>query len=52
MWNQILASGGDEELLRSMYDHMSTFKQWLETCSHREKGILCQRYNGFYRFAT
>ena len=51
--NQVLASGGgDEALLLSMDDHMGTFKQWLDTCSHGEIAILCQQYNGFYRFAT
>jgi hypothetical protein len=51
--NQVLANGGgDEALLRSMADHMSTFKPLLDTCSREELDLLCQRYDGFYRFAT
>jgi hypothetical protein len=35
--NQVMANGGgDEELLRSMFDHMCTFKQLLDTCSREE----------------
>ena len=45
--NQVLASGGgDEELLLSMSDHMGTFKQLLDMCSHGEIDILCQQYDG------
>ncbi len=50
--NSVVASGGgDEELLVSLYDHMGTFKQLLDTCSREEMDILCQQYDGFYRFA-
>jgi hypothetical protein len=50
--NQVVANGGgDEELLRSMSDHMGTFKQLLDTCSGEEMDLLCQQYDGFYRFA-
>jgi hypothetical protein len=50
--NQVLANGGgDEALLRSMADHMATFKQLLDICSREEMNLLCQRYDGFYRFA-
>jgi hypothetical protein len=50
--NQVVANGGgDEELLRSMADHMGTFKQLLDTCSRGEMDLLCQQYDGFYRFA-
>jgi hypothetical protein len=50
--NQVLANGGgDEALSRSMADHMSTFKQLLDTCSREEMDLLCQRDDGFYRFA-
>jgi len=31
---------------------MPTFKQWLDTCTGAEMDMLCERYNGFYRFAT
>ena len=43
--------GGDEELLVSMSDHMGTFKQLLDSCTSQEMDELCQRYDGFYRFA-
>jgi hypothetical protein len=50
--SQVVAKGrGEEELLRSMADHMSAFKQLLDTCSRGEMDLLCQRYDGFYRFA-
>jgi hypothetical protein len=50
--NQVVANGeGEEALLRSMADHMGAFKQLLDTCSRRETDLLCQRYDGFYRFA-
>jgi hypothetical protein len=46
--NQVLANcGGDEALLRSMADHMATFKQLLDTCSREEMDLFCQRYDGF-----
>lgn len=48
---QTLASGGTEELLVSLYDYMGLFKQLLETCSPQEIDTLCERYDGFYRFA-
>jgi hypothetical protein len=46
-----LASGGTEDLLVSMYDYMGLFKQLLDTCSPEDMDVLCERYNGFYRFA-
>jgi hypothetical protein len=50
--NQVIAGGGgDEALLVSMYDYMDRFKQLLETCSREEMDLLCERYDGFYRFA-
>ena len=50
--NQIIENGGDdEELLVSMYDHMGTFKQLLDSCTSGEMDELCQKYDGFYRFA-
>jgi hypothetical protein len=50
--NQVVANGGgDEELWRSMADHMGTFKQLLDTCSRGEMDLLCQPYDSFYRFA-
>ena len=42
----------DEALLMSMADYMSTFKQLLDICTGAEMDALCERYDGFYRFAT
>ena len=39
-------------MLRSMADHMSTFKPLLDTCNREEMDLLCQRDDDFYRFAT
>ncbi len=47
----VASGGGDEALLVSLYDHMSTFKQLLDTCSREEMDQLCERYDGFFRFA-
>jgi hypothetical protein len=50
---EILAhGGGDEALLISMADDMGTFKQLLDTCTGADMDALCERYDGFYRFAT
>ena len=49
---QVLAcGGGDEALLMSIADHMGTFKQLLDTCTGAEMDALCERYDGFCRFA-
>lgn len=49
---QVLAhGGGDEALLLSLADDMPTFKQLLDTCTGAEMDMLCERYDGFYRFA-
>lgn len=34
-----------------MYDYMGQFKQLLDTCSPEDMDKLCERYEGFYRFA-
>ncbi len=34
-----------------MADSMGTFKQLLETCTGAEVDALCERDDGFYRFA-
>lgn len=39
-------------MLRSLADHMETFKQLLDTCTGADMDALCARYDGFYRFAT
>jgi hypothetical protein len=50
--SRILAQGGgDEKILQNMYDHMGTFKKLLDTSTPAEMNELCQRYEGFYRFA-
>ena len=46
-----LSTGGDDDILRGMYDYMGTFKQLMDTSSESEMNRLCQRYDGFYRFA-
>jgi hypothetical protein len=43
--------GGDEALLMSLTDHMGTFKQVMDLSTGEEMNALCQRYDGFYRFA-
>ena len=49
---QVLADGGgDEALLVSLADYMGTFKQLLEICTSEEINMLCDRYEGLYRFA-
>ena len=49
---QVLAhGGGDEALLLSLADYMPIFKQLLDTCTSVEMDLLCERYDGFYRFA-
>lgn len=35
----------------SMADYMGTFKQLLDTCSGEDMDALCDRYDGFHRFA-
>ena len=50
---EVLAhGGGDEALLLSLADYMPTFKQLLDTYTGAEMDMLCDRYDGFYRFAT
>ena len=44
--------GGDEALLMSLADHMGTFKQLMDMSTSEEMNALCQRYEGFYRFAN
>ena len=44
-------AGGDEALLVSLADHMGTFKQLMDMSTGEEMHALCERYDGFYRFA-
>lgn len=46
----IASGGGDEQILETMYDYMPLFKELLGTASG-DIDILCQQYDGFYRFA-
>ena len=49
---QIIAhGGGDEELLRSMADHMPTFKKLMGLSTQGDMDALSQQYHGFYRYA-
>ena len=49
---RVLASGGgDEELLMTMHDHMTPFKQLLDSTTRSEMEQLCEQYDGFYQFA-
>lgn len=43
--------GGDKALLVSLADYMGTFKQLMDMSTGEEMNALCQRYDGFYRFA-
>ena len=36
----------------SLADHMGTFKQVMDLSTGEEMNMLCQRYDGFYRFAN
>ena len=36
----------------SLADHMGTFKQLMDISTGEEMNALCERYEGFYRFAT
>ena len=42
---------GTEQLLTTLYDHMGSFKQVMDTTTQVEMNYLIQRYDGFYRFA-
>jgi hypothetical protein len=46
--NQILASGGDEKLLISLYDIMGDLKNIMDSSSSQELDAYCQQYNGFF----
>lgn len=43
--------GGDEELLVSMVDYMSTFKQLMVLSTETDMNTLCQQYSGLYTFS-
>lgn len=43
--------GGDEEILAGMYDYMTGFKHLMDALNQEDINWLCNRYEGFYRFA-
>lgn len=43
--------GGDIEILQGSYSQLATFKELLDTTKDEQMDILCEMYNGFYRFA-
>ena len=51
--NQTFESGGNEEaLLRNMVHYLPTFKGLMDTTTSDEMDELCQRFDGFYLFAS
>ncbi len=49
---QLLANGAnDVEILVSMYDHMNSFKQVIDTTTEGEINQLCLQYTGFYKYS-
>jgi len=51
--NKVLArGGGDEQLLETMYDYMAPFREVMDAAAPREMDQLCNKYDGFYRFAN
>ena len=50
--NDTYAKGGtDADVLANIYDYMGVFRELLDTSSRLEMDELCQRFEGFYRFA-
>ncbi len=47
----ILSAGGDDEaLLMSLNDIMGDIKKILDSNTRSEMDLLCQQYDGFYRY--
>ena len=42
---------GDAQLLQTCYDYMDAFKRVMDSTSRIQMDDICQRYDGFYRFA-
>lgn len=42
---------GTEQLLATLYDHMNSFKNVMDTTTSVQMDYLSQNYSGFYRFA-
>ena len=50
--NDIYAKGGtDADVLANIYDYMGVFQELLNVSNSLEMDELCQRFDGFYRFA-
>jgi len=47
---QILAYGGEEELLMSMCDKMDKIKDIMDSSSGNELNQYCAKYDGFYQY--
>ena len=43
--------GGDAEILQNTYDYMAPFKYILDTSQDGQIDMLCEQFDGFYRFA-
>jgi hypothetical protein len=49
---RIIANGGDDvEIIRDMAEYMDGFKRLMDTTSPAEMDELCNRFDGFYRYA-
>jgi len=48
--NRLLQQGGEEALLASLGNHMSTLKSIMDTVSSVELDRCCEKYNGFYQY--
>ena len=49
---RIIASGGDDvEIVRDMAEYMDGFKRLMDTTSPAEMDKLCNRFDGFHRYA-
>lgn len=47
---QILQHSGDEALLMSLCDKMHKIKDIMDSSTHHELNLYCQRYEGFYHY--
>jgi len=44
----MLANGGEEKLLVSLYDIMDDVKKIMDSASRQEMDLYCEEYDGFY----
>ena len=47
---QILAHGGQEELLMSLCNKMTEIKEIMDSSSEGELDYYCDKYDGFYQY--